>query len=1057
MHCKSHTPGYYSMTDMNEDSNSSSWSPYYGDKNLLNAQYYNGMVQKTVRDEYTGYEKDVLRQKMIEHDMIFKTQVYELHRLYKVQREMMEEAKRKELYKQQRSIETSSSSSFLPSQIPSEEVRKWQMPSFPLANSGCVRPSIMGSEVIDSPSSWMKGHNNQADLVSDQNRCDMKGSAFLDSRPSKVRKTLFDLQIPADEYIVIEEEEQSRDAKIPDTLAYPPDGNHRLPPGSSINKYLGGGKTNDIRDTSSGSRMKIPHLLADLNEPIQVEESNSPKFVEFSGRSACHEEIRGLDIYSKSNSQFVDLSRDFLPNSQCESSNGNVSNLSETNKGARRGWLSYMYEGGNCGTDANCVPKFHQSEKLPSTSQQTLFMASKPKQLQGILPPDSRKDGTWTDRNRGNEFSNRSHGHSNYNQPDSVVTSHISNPYPWYNTSDAANSWSHSVTSWGRPNPCLTQKLPSLHTRPSVIQSETSSREMNGNPSLNPVSGSRLPIQNGFCQGSPLVSKDLSATLSSFGCNNNNLKRHEIDIAASNHLTSHAFKNALKGSDVMDPKSGKDLDLNVVLPCDSFNEEPLPRDIEVLDGKRKCEDHSTAFSWLREKPMYNNVSTITKKDLESGFLQPPCNTLRIGETVKDPNPLSTQNVSAASSSCDVRVKRESEFVSNGKLLGFPIFGKIGISKNDSSSTSASIQSYRPDVINTKNKGKHRGFDMNVACDSTDAEFDELIAAEAIIAEKGKDTKCNNFRNFDLNSCVSEDEDILDSSVASTSGKVKVVFEIDLEVPAVPETVEDLSPTKEQKQHEGSLQLLSEETEKQQDQVVRSAAEAIVALSYGQDPRTDCTHLDPSELPDPLKWFADVISTSAEEVETRLHEDFNGRNGREIETPRELDEYEAMTLQLTETPEADYMPEPFVPEILNLEDVGAPSLPGRPRRGPARRGRMRKDFQRDILPGLVSLSRHEVTEDLQTFGGLMRATGHQWNGGMTRRNGTRSGAARGRRRCVVEPSPAVVVAPVCNPMIQNFNSIQLGVEDRSLAGWGKTTRRARGQRSAAGNNLAVAIT
>lgn len=66
------------MTDMNEDSNSSGWSPYYGDKNLLNGQYYNGMLQKTVRDEYTGYEKDVLRQKMIEHDMIFKNQVYAL-------------------------------------------------------------------------------------------------------------------------------------------------------------------------------------------------------------------------------------------------------------------------------------------------------------------------------------------------------------------------------------------------------------------------------------------------------------------------------------------------------------------------------------------------------------------------------------------------------------------------------------------------------------------------------------------------------------------------------------------------------------------------------------------------------------------------------------------------------------------------------------------------------------------------------------------------------------------------------------------------------------------
>lgn len=78
VHCKSNTLGYYSMTDMNEDSTSSSWSPYYGDKSLLNGQYYNGMLHKTVREEYTGYEKDVLREKMIEHDTIFKNQVYTL-------------------------------------------------------------------------------------------------------------------------------------------------------------------------------------------------------------------------------------------------------------------------------------------------------------------------------------------------------------------------------------------------------------------------------------------------------------------------------------------------------------------------------------------------------------------------------------------------------------------------------------------------------------------------------------------------------------------------------------------------------------------------------------------------------------------------------------------------------------------------------------------------------------------------------------------------------------------------------------------------------------------
>ncbi|KAK1349795.1 hypothetical protein POM88_054758 [Heracleum sosnowskyi] len=350
-HCESYTPGYYSR-DMNEDSNSSSWSPFHRDKNLLTGHYYNGFVQRTVRDECAGYEKDVLKQKMMEHEMVFKNQVYELHRLYRVQREMMEEAKRKELYNHHRSVEASSSSSIVPSQMSSDEVRNWHSSSFPLASPSCIRSSILGSEVIDSPLSCIKVHNSQAGLVPYQNSCDLKERA-LDSRPSKARKKLFDLQIPAEKYIVIEDEEQFQDTEMSNTLTNPTNGNHRLAPGNSIKKYMGGGTISGLKNTSSG---KIP-MFADLNEPIQVEESDSPKFVDFSNRSACREEIRGLGFPAKPKSQFIDLSRDTLQNSQCGSSNGNYSTLSEANKGSGRGWLSYMHDAGNHGTDANCGMK----------------------------------------------------------------------------------------------------------------------------------------------------------------------------------------------------------------------------------------------------------------------------------------------------------------------------------------------------------------------------------------------------------------------------------------------------------------------------------------------------------------------------------------------------------------------------------------------------------------------------------------------------------------------------------------------------------------------------
>ncbi|XP_074336296.1 uncharacterized protein LOC141673444 [Apium graveolens] len=1045
VHCKSHTPGYYSICDMNENSSSSIWSPFHGDKNLLNGQYCNGFIQRTVRDEYPEYEKDVLKQKMIEHEMVFKNQVYELHRVYRVQREMMEEAKRRELYHHHRSIKTSLSSNILPSQMPFNEVRNRQAPSFPLANSSCIRPSILGSDVIDSPSSCTKGHNSEADLVPYQNRCDPKELVFLDSRSSKVKKKLFDHQVPADKYIVAEKGEHFQDIEMSNTIMYPTSGDHRLSPESKIKKCCGGGKTNDLRDNSSDLRLKIP-MLADLNEPIHVEDCDSPKIVNFSGHSSSNEEIRGLDSPAKPMSQFVNLSRDFLQNSQCGHSNGHFSNLSETDKGNSRGSLSYMYEAGKRGTDAKCIPKFYQSEQLTTTSQHIPFIPSKPNRHQGILPTDYEQEEPWTQRIRSYDFSNRSCGHSNNKLSGSFPTSHISKPFQWHNSQNVANSWSHSVKSWEKSNFSLTEKVTSLHTIPS----QTSSRDINGSSRLNSSLGSKLSMQNGFCEGSSMVSKELPTKLSSFGYNN--LKCNEIDVMDPKHLTHYRFKNVVKDSDVMELKPVKGLDLNVVLPVDSLNEEALPRSNEFLYGKRNFENHYPDVPWLRGKQVSKDLSTITKKDFESGMLQALYNPLHKDIKVKDSHSLSTQNLSATSSSCHNKVNRESASaaLNNGKLLEFPIFGTFCTSKNDTSCTSAFGQSSR-NGVSTKTERNHRGFDINVACDLMDAEFNEQIVEEAISSEKGNDTKFN-FRNIDLNSCVSEDEDILDSSLINTSGKVNFAFEIDLEAPVVLNTAEALCPV-EQKQHEVSPQSQIPKTEQQADQGVRIAAEAIVAISsYTEDSHIECTNLDRSELPDSLVWFADVISSSAEELEKKLCRDYKGRNSREMETLRELDDYEAMTMQLTETREEDYMPKPFIPEMPNLEEAGANSVPSRTRKGPARRGRMRKDFQRDVLPGIVSLSRHEVTEDLQTFGGLMRATGHQWNGGTTRRNGT-----RGRRRCIVEPSPAVVVAPVCSPPVPNFNSAEVRVEDISLGWWGKTTRRPRRQRSAAANNLAVAMT
>lgn len=75
MQGKSYLPDYYSMRDLNEDSNSFGWPFYCGDKSLTNGPYYNSYVPRAVSEAYSGYDKDAVKQKMLEHEAIFKDQV----------------------------------------------------------------------------------------------------------------------------------------------------------------------------------------------------------------------------------------------------------------------------------------------------------------------------------------------------------------------------------------------------------------------------------------------------------------------------------------------------------------------------------------------------------------------------------------------------------------------------------------------------------------------------------------------------------------------------------------------------------------------------------------------------------------------------------------------------------------------------------------------------------------------------------------------------------------------------------------------------------------------
>ncbi|KAF3784893.1 hypothetical protein EJ110_NYTH27563 [Nymphaea thermarum] len=231
-----------------------------------------------------------------------------------------------------------------------------------------------------------------------------------------------------------------------------------------------------------------------------------------------------------------------------------------------------------------------------------------------------------------------------------------------------------------------------------------------------------------------------------------------------------------------------------------------------------------------------------------------------------------------------------------------------------------------------------------------------------------------------------------------------------------------------------------------DALISMAAEVLMIISAVAKEKSGCVAWNEPEAKsnNPLKWFADVACSDAA-VQPEASVAVSG--GKVDNNPQSSDGddfFEAMTLMLRDTKmDEDYC---YKPHLLNEElkgpETDASSCPNQPSRRTPRRGRRQRDFQREILPSLASLSRHEVTEDMQTLGGLMRASGCYWQTGLARKNGCKSGwgsPTKGRRSrgMAVEANEAVlaVLQSTCDAEVD---------ENGGLKGfsWGKTTRRRR---------------
>ncbi|KAF7134923.1 hypothetical protein RHSIM_Rhsim08G0149900 [Rhododendron simsii] len=321
--------------------------------------------------------------------------------------------------------------------------------------------------------------------------------------------------------------------------------------------------------------------------------------------------------------------------------------------------------------------------------------------------------------------------------------------------------------------------------------------------------------------------------------------------------------------------------------------------------------------------------------------------------------------------------------------------------------------------------------------TSDASDDEVDLYREIIADNSILKVVN---QIDLNCCINEEECSPELPVPVVT---KTVAAIELEAPVSPENKECSPPRGESEENplETPVKLSKQEEdgEHQIDELVRMAAEAIVLISTSGSPillseNIVCERLEgyPS---DSLDWFAEVVSSFAGDLEYEIGVVL----GQELSSD-ESDYFEAMTLELTETRAEEYWCQSSVQKE---EETNGVLSPNKPRRG-RMRGKQRKNFQTEVLPSLSSLSGHEVTEDLQTIGGMMEAAGFLAGTSPGKRNGGRSVCSRARRRSGNSLCNGIENT-VCSSMKQQNIDSCFALGERSLKGWGKVNRRRRGPR------------